>query len=67
LAKLSGAQSAADGAWSEKLAKQLTHTPKGDLLIRNARLFDPRDLTVTPDTSVLVRNGHVVRVGPDPN
>jgi imidazolonepropionase-like amidohydrolase len=65
LKALSGAQAAADGAWSAKLAKQLTHTPKGDLLIRNARLFDPRDLTVTPETSVLVRNGHVVRVAPD--
>lgn len=65
LAKLNGAQTAADSAWSEKLAKQLTHIPKGDLLIRNARLFDPRDLTVTPGTSVLVRNGHVIRVGPD--
>src|SRR5262249_22053491 len=33
--------------------------------IRNARLFDPRDLTVTPGTSVLIRNEHVVRVAPD--
>jgi hypothetical protein len=65
LKELSGAQATAESAWSAKLANQLTHTPKGDLLIRNARLFDPRDLTVTPETSVLVRNGHVVRVGPD--
>jgi imidazolonepropionase-like amidohydrolase len=65
LAKLNGAQTAADSAWSEKLAKQLTHIPKGDLLIRNARLFDPRDLTITPGTSVLIRNGHVIRVGSD--
>ena len=65
LKELSGAQATAESAWSAKLANQLTHIPKGDLLIRNARLFDPRDLTVTPETSVLVRNGHVVRVGPD--
>jgi imidazolonepropionase-like amidohydrolase len=65
LAKLNGAQTAADSAWSEKLAKQLTHIPKCDLLIRNARLFDPRDLTITPGTSVLIRNGHVIRVGSD--
>ena len=65
LEKLTAAQAAADSAWSAKLAKQLTHTPTGDLLIRNARLFDPRDLSVTPGTSVLVRTGHIVRVGPD--
>jgi imidazolonepropionase-like amidohydrolase len=65
LEKLNAAQAAADSAWSAKLAKQLTHIPTGDLLIRNARLFDPRDLSVTPGTSVLVRTGHIVRVGPD--
>jgi len=65
LEKLTAAQAAADSAWSAKLAKQLTHIPTGDLLIRNARLFDPRDLSVTPGTSVLVRTGHIVRVGPD--
>ena len=65
VAKLTAAQSAADSAWSAKLAQQLTHIPAGDLLIRNARLFDPRDLTVTPGMSVLVRTGHVIRVGPD--
>ena len=65
LEKLSAAQTKADSAWSARLAKQLTHIPTGDLLIRNARLFDPRDLSVTPGTSVLVRTGHVVRIGPD--
>jgi imidazolonepropionase-like amidohydrolase len=63
--KLAAAQATADSAWSAKLAKHLTHIPTGDLLIRNARLFDPRDLSVTPATSVLVRTGHVVRIGPD--
>ncbi len=33
--------------------------------IRNARLFDPRDLSVTPGTSVLVRGDRIVRVAPD--
>ena len=33
--------------------------------IRNARLFDPRDLSVTPGTSVVVSGGRIVRVGPD--
>lgn len=63
--KLTAEQSKAEAAWSANLARQLTHVPTGDLLIRNARLFDPRDLSVTPGTSVLVRTGHIVRVGPD--
>jgi len=58
-------QTKADSAWSGKLAKELTHVPTGDLLIRNARLFDPRDLSVTAGTSVVVRTGHVVRIGRD--
>ena len=41
------------------------HVPNGDLVIRNARLFDPRDLSVTPATSVLVRGDRIVRVAPD--
>jgi imidazolonepropionase-like amidohydrolase len=64
--KLAAAQAGADSAWSAKLAKQLTHTPTGDLLIRNARLFDPSDLSVTAGMSVLIRTGHIVRIGPDP-
>jgi Amidohydrolase family len=63
--KLLDAQAAADSAWSLELAQQNTHVPAGDLLIRNARLFDPRDLSVTPGTSVLVRGAHIVRVAPD--
>jgi imidazolonepropionase-like amidohydrolase len=65
LSKLTEAQAAADSAWSASLARQLTHVPAGDLLIRNARLFDPRDLSVTPGMSVLIRNEHIVRVARD--
>ena len=65
LQKLTAEQTNADSAWSAKLAKQLTHIPTGDLLIRNARLFDPRDLSVTAGTSVVVRTGHIARIGPD--
>ena len=63
--KLAAAQQQADALWSRRMAERLTSQPKGDLLIRNARLFDPRDLSVTPGTSVLIRSEHVVRVGPD--
>jgi imidazolonepropionase-like amidohydrolase len=64
-AKLVEAQTAADSAWSLKLAERNTHIPAGDLVIRNARLFDPRDLSVTAGTSVLVRGMHIVRIAPD--
>jgi len=59
------AQQAADNVWSERFARQVTHVPKSDLLIRSARLFDPRDLNVTPRMSVLVRGDRIIRIGPD--
>ncbi|MEO8460914.1 MAG: amidohydrolase family protein [Dokdonella sp.] len=59
-------QERADAVWAAKLAKDLVRAPKA-LLIRNARLFDPRDLSVTANTSVLIRGEHVVRIAPDAN
>ena len=63
--QLQDAQQAADNAWSERLALQIARVPKGDLLIRSARLFDPRDLSVTAGTSVLVRGDRIIRIEPD--
>ncbi|PYJ53189.1 MAG: hypothetical protein DME83_03195 [Verrucomicrobia bacterium] len=63
--QLQAAQQAADNAWSGRLAHQLARVPKGDLVIRNSRLFDPRDLSVKPGMSVLVRGDRVVRVALD--
>src|SRR5438552_3353788 len=63
--QLQEAQQAADDVWSGRIAQALAHVPKGDLVIRNARLFDPRDLSVTPGMSVLVRTDRIVRVAPD--
>jgi len=65
LAKLQAAQGEADQAWNAKLAQAQTHVPLGDLLIRHARLFDPRDLSVSENMRVLVRTGHIVRVEAD--
>ena len=62
---LTAAQLNALNAWSASLSKRLTHIPAGDLLIHDARLFDPRDLSVTPHMSVLIRHGHIVRVVQD--
>jgi hypothetical protein len=63
--RLRDARLKTDTAWSKRIARALAHTPRGDLVIRNARLFDPRDLSVTPATSVVVTGERIVRVGPD--
>ncbi len=62
---MTAAQDKADNERNARLAKELVHVPKGDLVIRNARLFDPRDLSVTDHTSVLVRGERIVRIAPD--
>jgi cytosine/adenosine deaminase-related metal-dependent hydrolase len=65
VATLAAAQDTAENERSARLARELAHAPKGDLVIRDARLFDPRDLSVTDHTSVLVRGERVVRIAPD--
>ncbi len=63
--QLRAAQEITDAAWSKNIARALAHKPKADLVIRNARLFDPRDLGVSVGTSVVVSGERIVRVGPD--
>ena len=65
LEPLRAAEEETETAWSKRVAQELTRVPKGDLVIRNARLFDPRDLSVTPGSSVLVRGERIVRVVTD--
>jgi imidazolonepropionase-like amidohydrolase len=65
LPQLLKVQAGWSAARSAHLARELTHVPAGEVVIRNARLFDPRDLSVTPGTSVLVRGAHIVRVAAD--
>jgi imidazolonepropionase-like amidohydrolase len=65
LGKLTDAQTESAGAWSAQLAREQAQVPAGDLLIRNARLFDPRDLSVIPGMSVLIRGERIVRVSSD--
>ena len=63
--ELQTAQEKTNASWSERIARTLAHKPGGDLVIRNARLFDPRDLSVTAGTSVVVSGERIVRIGPD--
>jgi len=65
LPKLTARQDAADQRWHAALAQRLTHRPRGALVIRHARLFDPRDLSVREEQAVVVSDGHVVRVDDD--
>jgi hypothetical protein len=65
VAKLLEAQQKSDRAWSEWIANGTTRRPNGDLIVRNVRLFDPRDLTVTAGMAVLVRGQRIIRVSPD--
>jgi Amidohydrolase family len=63
--ELRKSQEKTDAEWSKQIATSLAHRPATGLLIRNARLFDPRDLSVTAGTSVIVSGDRIVRVGPD--
>lgn len=65
IAELRAAQEKAETARLREVAHALAHAPEGDLLIRHARLFDPRDLSVTPGMSVLIRGDRIARVAPD--
>jgi len=65
VATLFKAQAAADSAWSLRLANQQTHHPATDLVIRHARVFDPRDLSVTSRMSVWIRGSRIVRLASD--
>ncbi len=63
--KLVAAQNEANRSWHVRLARELTHQPKGALVIRHARLFDPRDLSVTSNMSVLVEGERITSVTAD--
>jgi Amidohydrolase family len=48
-----------------EMAERFVKRPKAGLLVSNARVFDPRDLSLTPNTSILVMGNRIVEVGPD--
>src|SRR5207248_668229 len=65
IADMQLAQQRADDEWSERVAQNVTRIPRADLIIRNTRVFDPRDLTVTGGVSVVVRGDRIIRVAAD--
>jgi len=62
---MSAAQDIALREWHRELTTSMLHQPRGPLLIQHARLFDPRDLTVTRDMSVLIIGERIVKVTSD--
>jgi imidazolonepropionase-like amidohydrolase len=65
LPQLLAAQDQANDAWSAGLATAQTVVPSREVVVRQARLFDPRDLTVSAGMSVLIRGARIVQVAPD--
>ena len=65
LPKLKEVQDAEDGKAAKARAARLTHKPKGTLVFRNARLFDPESGKVTPGTTVVLSGNRIQAVGAD--
>jgi len=63
--ELLAAQEARDLERAKTMATRLTHRPAGPLLVGNARLYDPRDGSVAPGSSVLVIGNRIAAAGPD--
>lgn len=64
--RMVAAQDRAAQGWHAELARQQARRPVGDaLLIRNARLFDPRDLSVRERMSVRIIGTRIVQVDAD--
>jgi imidazolonepropionase-like amidohydrolase len=65
MSQLQSAQRRADTEWAERIARESSRVAQHDLVVRNIRLFDPRDLSVTPGTTVWMHKERIVRVGRD--
>ncbi|WP_083749123.1 amidohydrolase family protein [Pelomonas sp. KK5] len=64
--QLMDAQNAAAHAWHAELSRAHARIPKdGALLLTNARLFDPRDLSVREHMSVRIAGDRIVQVDAD--
>jgi hypothetical protein len=54
-----------DGEQAAKLARELGHRPERALVIRGARLFDPKTAATIPDTTVVIEGNRIQAVGRD--
>ena len=53
-------QDARSAARIGELARRFTHVPKGDLVITNARVFDPRSGTLSAPREIVVKGNRIV-------
>jgi Amidohydrolase family len=58
--QLIAAQDERAAARTGELARRFTHTPAGDLVITNARVFDPRTATVSEPREIVVHGNRIV-------
>ncbi len=65
LPALKEVQSAEESKTNEEQASRLSHHPKGSLVFRNARVFDPESGKTTPGTTVVIEGNRIQAVGPD--
>jgi hypothetical protein len=61
--ELDRVQSQAVKEWYRDLAAKLAHRPKGGLILRNARLFDPETGEVTSGVTVVVSGNRIKAMG----
>jgi imidazolonepropionase-like amidohydrolase len=65
LPSLIAAQGKVASAWEQGLAVRLARRPKGDLVIRGARVFDPETGKSLPGTTVVISGDRIRAVGKD--
>ncbi|HWM92783.1 MAG TPA: amidohydrolase family protein [Thermoanaerobaculia bacterium] len=65
LPKLREIQAAQEEKLEKEQAARLIRRPKGALVFRNARLFDPESGKVTPGTTVVISGNRIQAVGKD--
>ncbi|WP_166636667.1 amidohydrolase family protein [Zeaxanthinibacter enoshimensis] len=52
-------------AYKISVAQKITRVPERQLLISNARIFNPKTGEIMPSSSILIRDSTIVAVGPD--
>jgi imidazolonepropionase-like amidohydrolase len=65
LPKLREVQDAREKGLDRERATRLSHRPRGALVFKNARLFDPGSGRSTPGTTVVISGNRIEAVGPD--
>jgi len=66
LPSIAAAQTSAEHARDDSLARTLARRPRGGaLVVRHASLFDPQSRALRPNTTIVVQGNRIAAVGPD--